>query len=134
MVSLDQVTNGIMVYIRDYLLGQIPKDNYKYVLGNVALELLGAGIIKNKQEFSGKLMEFLSNSPFAPFVMFINPEGMVDIEAIRAVVPKYVQPDGFKVRIPMIATFSILPNDIDVIYNCIVNSPPMQIGINGGVK
>ena len=130
MVSIDQIANGLMIYARDYLIGQIPKDNVKFIAGNVALEVLGLTVNRHKDELRTKVQNYLSSSQWAGFLDIITPDGMVDIETLRTIVPKYVQPEGFKVKVPMIGVFTIQPNDIDVIYNCIVNfqTAPKALG------
>lgn len=115
MVTIDQIEKGLAAYLDKELMPLIPEAGFQRVL-------IGTGIGLAIRRNRGRIDELKSNPVVKMLGIFDETGTKVDLDAIREELSKQIVKEGFKIEVPTIGNLTFHKEDIDKLYNYIVNS------------
>lgn len=111
MYSYDKVINGLSKYIDNEIVSKLPGWK-KWILGT------GMGMALSN---SNNIYEQLKNNEFIKMLNIIDSNGNVNVEALYKELKKQAQKGSATIEFPMIGAFMLNEQDIDKLYNFIIN-------------
>ena len=112
MVSYKQLINGLTKYIDAELINQLT-GNSRILLG------IGAGVALKKSE---SIYDSLRNNSLIKMLNIIDDTGLIDVETLYSEIKKQAERETINIDIPIIGVLSLNQNDIDKLYNYIINN------------
>lgn len=111
MYNYDKVINGISKYIDSEIVSKLPGWK-KWVLGS------GMGMMLSN---SSNIYEQLKNNEFIKMLNIIDTNGNVNVDALYKELKKQAQKGSATIEFPMIGAFMLNEQDVDKLYNFIIN-------------
>lgn len=111
MYNYDKVINGISKYIDSEIVSKLPGWK-KWVLGS------GMGMMLSN---SSNIYEQLKNNEFIKMLNIIDTNGNVNVDALYIELKKQAQKGSATIEFPMIGAFMLNEQDVDKLYNFIIN-------------
>jgi hypothetical protein len=115
MVHKSSLIPGISKFIDDNVLAHYPPTSMK--------RLLMAGAVSLYLKQNEGLVDSLASNPLAAGLGIFSDDGLVDIDAVRNTLKTEINKAGFmRLNIPMVGSIDFTPEDVDTLYNDIVQS------------
>lgn len=115
MVHKSSLIPGISKFIDDNVLAHYPPTSMK--------RLLMAGAVSLYLKQNEGLVDALASNPLAAGLGIFSDDGLVDIDAVRNTLKTEINKAGFmRLNIPMVGSIDFTPEDVDTLYNDIVQS------------
>lgn len=113
MVSVKQIENGVASFLDMELMPNLPQNGIQKVMAGTAISL----IIKR----SGNIVREFTNNSFIKMLGIMDEEGNMDIDILRSELKANMPELGVTMDLPLIGTLTFHKQDVDTLYNHIVN-------------
>lgn len=111
MYTYERVINGLAKYLDNEIINKLPGWK-KWVLGS------GMGIALSN---SNNIYEQLKSNDFVKMLNIIDENGNINVDCIYKELKKQAQKGSATIEFPMIGAFILNEQDIDKLYNFIIN-------------
>lgn len=110
LYKFEKVANGIAKYI----------DSEIYSGMNDLQELVARIVVGRLIENEDSIKKYLVNNGIIRTFGFVDDEGMIDVDGLRADLKKEIERKGkLTISLPMFGKFTFSPEDVDVLYRYI---------------
>lgn len=114
MVSISNIEKGVANYLDNELMGQLPQNGFQRVVAGTAISL---AIRK-----SGSIVAGLKDNSFVKMLEIMDDNGNIDIDVLKDEVKKNIPDSGVKADFPMIGVITFHKNDVDRLYDYIMET------------
>ena len=112
MVSIDKIEQGIARYLDGELMPQLQGNGWEKVLVGTMSSL---AIRK-----SGAIVAGYKDNKIVKMLGIMDDKGNVDIETLAVEVKKNIPKEGIKIDIPVVGTMTFHKDDVDKLYDYIM--------------
>lgn len=113
MVPVNKIEHGIASYLDAELMPQFAGNGIEKLIAGTAASL----IIRK----SGAIIGAYKDNPMVKTLGIMDDKGNVDIDTISEELKKNITKEGVKVPIPVIGTLTFHRDDVDKLYNYIMD-------------
>lgn len=112
MVSVNQIEHGIANYLDAELMPQFSGNGLEKVIAGTAVSLM--------LRRSGAVIDVYKDNPVVKMLGVIDDKGNIDVDTVSEELKKNMPKEGVKVTVPVIGTLTFHKDDIDKLYNYIM--------------
>lgn len=112
MISIDKIEKGIANYLDGELMPQLQDNKLEKVLVGTAASLAISRI--------GTIVASYKDNKLVKMLGIMDDEGNVDVEVLADELKKNISKEGVKVDIPIVGTMTFHKDDVDKLYEYIM--------------
>lgn len=114
MTSITNIEQGISSYLDNELMTKLPSNGIQKVIAATAIAIAIKRI--------GNVVSSLKDNDFIKMLDIIDEDNNVDVDILRDELKKQIPEDGVKTDIPMIGVITFHKNDVDRLYDYIIQN------------
>lgn len=114
MVAINKIEKGVAAYLDGELMPKLPSSGLERVLTGTALSLA----IRR----SGTIIAGYKDNKAVQMLGIMDANGNVDVDALAEELKKNIPTEGVKVDVPIIGALTFHKDDVDKLYEYIIES------------
>ena len=114
MISTDRVMNGLVQFLDNELMPKLPVKGWQRPVCGTVIAMAHKHIYN--------LIDEYKTNPMLVGIGIFNEEGLVDIETLKEEFSRHLGAEGMMIQFPLIGGITFYKNDIDKLYQYIMNS------------